>query len=147
MLLCLSWTTLQRNTSLHRAARPRNATHSHQAWTVQVLAWDVRGGAGVLGMHRHPQLAAVSLRGALARVPGLMAETAVSAASVASLVLDPQDPSRIAFHLSSGWSGAPLGTTPLAMLHMRSRTPAQPCCNTDVRCAVGSLDSDVSSAC
>lgn len=101
-----------------------------------MLAWDVRGGAGVLGMHRHPQLAAVSLRGALARVPGLRAETAVSTASVASLVLDPQDPSRIAFHLSSGWSGAPLGTTAQDMLPMRSQTPAQPCCNIAVCCAV-----------
>ncbi len=105
-----------------------------------MLAWDVRGGAGVLGAHRHPQLAAVSLRGALARVPGLAAETAVSSASVASLVLDPQDPGRIAFHLSSGWSGAPLGATPWAMLpqNERSHSPARSRCNLAMRYAVGS---------
>ena len=110
---------------------------------MQVLAWDVRGGAGVLGAHRHPQLAAVSLRGALARVPGLTAETAVPrCASVATLVLDPQDPGRIAFHLDFGWSGALLGTTPWAILPQceRSQSHARPCCNLAACCAVGNAN-------
>lgn len=75
-----------------------------------MLAWDVRGGAGVLGAHRHPHLASVNLRGALARVPGLTAETAVPPATVASLALDARDHSRVAFSLSCGWSGARPGT-------------------------------------
>ncbi|KAK9834831.1 hypothetical protein WJX81_002117 [Elliptochloris bilobata] len=72
----------------------------------EVLAWDIRGGAGVLGAQRQPQLAAVGLRAALGRLPRLAAETTVPTAAVDSLALDPRDPGRVAFHLSSGWSGA-----------------------------------------
>ena len=72
---------------------------------LQVLAWDVRGSAGMLGMQRHAQLAAVDLRAALGRLPRLAAQTAVPPAQVNSLALDPGDPGRIAFHLSGGWSG------------------------------------------
>lgn len=114
-----SWTVLTCIWAVHVAARLQLAER-HQA---QVLAWDVRCGAGVLGTHRHPQLAAVGLLAALARVPGLTAETAVPAAMVASLALDPHDSSRIAFHLSSGWSGARLG---IALSAMQPQTRAQP---------------------
>ena len=74
-----------------------------------MLAWDVRGSAGMLGTPRHAQLAAVDLRAALGRLPRLAAQTAVPAHRVDSLVLDPCDPCRVAFHLDIGWSGADHG--------------------------------------
>ena len=73
---------------------------------LQVLAWDVRGSAGMLGTPRHALLAAVDLRAALGRVPRLVAQTEIPALRIDSLVLDPGDPSRVAFHLGLGWSGA-----------------------------------------
>lgn len=73
--------------------------------------WDVRGGRAAtaqLGAHgpaRHPLLAAVRLRAALAAVPGLTAQTPLPGTALQSLLLDPCDPRRVAFSLPSGWQG------------------------------------------
>eukprot|EP00887_Chlorella_sp_A99_P005412 scaffold1.g5412.t1 len=76
-----------------------------------VKAWDLRGGSGsalrfgAVGLHHHPPLGAVGLRGALAGVPGLLEQTGIPASAVQSMQLDPCDPRRLGFHLGCGWSG------------------------------------------
>ncbi|EIE21323.1 hypothetical protein COCSUDRAFT_56546 [Coccomyxa subellipsoidea C-169] len=77
----------------------------------QVLMWDMRGGRsptaqlGAYGPARHPLLAAVRLRAALAAVPGLTQQTHLPGTSLLSLILDALDPRRAAFCLPCGWQG------------------------------------------
>jgi hypothetical protein len=78
-----------------------------------VNVWDVRmtgGGRGMgslSGSRRCGVMASFGLKAALAAVPTLAEATDVAAAAAAvdSLVLDPKDGSRLAFHLRGGWSG------------------------------------------
>jgi hypothetical protein len=85
----------------------------------QVLVWDLRGGSGAAAKQltavrqcSHPVLLSVSLPRLLESVPGLASQTDVPrAAPVHSLLLDPADCRRAAFHLACGWSGAPPGRT------------------------------------
>ncbi len=73
--------------------------------------WDMRGGRsptaqlGAYGPARHPLLAAVRLRAALAAVPGLTQQTHLPGTSLLSLILDALDPRRAAFCLPCGWQG------------------------------------------
>lgn len=78
-----------------------------------VHVWDVRmtgGGRGMgslSGSRRCGVVASYGLKAMLAAVPTLAeaADVAAAAAAVDSLVLDPKDGSRMAFHLRGGWSG------------------------------------------
>lgn len=75
------------------------------------MGYDLRGGttaARALGSQgQHPAVVEVVVRQALMQVPELEQQTSIARSAVQSINLDPVDPNRLAFHLQSGWSGAP----------------------------------------
>ena len=54
---------------------------------------------------QHPAVLDVALRHALMQLPELEQQTSITRSAVQSIVLNPQDSNRLAFHLASGWSG------------------------------------------
>lgn len=73
--------------------------------------WDIRKGRsgapqlGAYGPAKHPILAVLRLRDALAAVPGLKAETRIPESSLTHLRLDPMADTRAGYVLANGWQG------------------------------------------
>lgn len=78
---------------------------------MQIIMWDVRKSRsgvhqlGAYGPARQPILAVISLRRALAAIPGLSSETHIPDANLYQLLLDPLDDTRAGYTLGCGWQG------------------------------------------
>ena len=73
--------------------------------------WDIRKSRsgvhqlGAYGPAMQPVLAVMSMRKALAAIPGLSAETHIPKPSLFQLLLDPLDDTRAGYTLGCGWQG------------------------------------------
>lgn len=85
----------------------------------------------------HPLLASISLRQALAAVPGLLEQTGVPPSGVHSLALDPGNGHRLGFHLGCGWSGV-LDLASQAVTHVHA--PAHAFAGSNPALAAGDAD-------
>ena len=78
---------------------------------MQIVMWDIRKGRsgvhqlGAYGPAKQPVLATISMRKALASIPGLSAETHIPAPCLCQLLLDPLDDTRAGYTLGCGWQG------------------------------------------
>ena len=80
---------------------------------MQIIMWDIRKGRsgvhqlGAYGPAKQPVLAVISIRKALAAIPGLSLETHIPDCTLHQLLLDPLNDTRAGYTLGCGWQGRP----------------------------------------
>lgn len=77
---------------------------------MQALIWDMRGGygapsLGAQGLQYFGILQQLNIERALAALPELTDETHVPINAIDEMLLDPDDPRIVAFHMTCGWTG------------------------------------------
>lgn len=99
-----------------------------------ILIWDMRysgGGGGKAAAihhfggklhHTHAVLSEIALHERLAHVPGLLLQTNIRESGVKSMQLNPHDETRLAFHLTSTWSGV-LDLKTFTITHLHAPNP------------------------
>jgi len=85
---------------------------------VQIIMWDIRKGRsaahqlGGYGPAKHPILAIINMRKALAAIPGLTSQTPVPNSQLTHVLLDPLNDTRAGYTLACGWQGKALSLLP-----------------------------------
>ncbi len=91
-------------------------TNCRSSAYVQIIMWDIRKGRsaahqlGGYGPAKHPILAIINMRKALAAIPGLTLQTPVPNSQLTHLLLDPLNDTRAGYTFACGWQGTALAT-------------------------------------